>query len=234
MEQISVAGYEIMVERKAVKRLRLSVVPPRGQLRLTAPRQVSRRQIEDFITGNLDWIGKNTAGFRQNSRRAGHRYCSGEIIRLFGQPLVLQVQHGPGFRVCQSGDRLLLTAPENAAEDARRRAIESWYADELKRALPPLVSRWEEALGVHAKQWKIRPMTSRWGSCSRSTGSVSLNLRLAAMPREFLEYVVVHELCHFHVSAHNPQFWAYVARCLPDWQDRRRRMNVYYEDQFGD
>ncbi len=234
MEQMIIAGYEILVVRKAVKRLRLTVVPPRGQLRITAPPQASQAQLQQFITDNLDWIRKNTARFRQNAQRPPHQYCSGEVIRLFGQPLTLQVQHGPGYHAQQNGNRLLLTVPESAGRESCQQVIDHWYAEQLKQALPPLIHRWEGVLGVHAKKWKIHPMTSRWGSCNRNTGNINLNLRLAAMPKEFLEYVVVHELCHFHVAAHNQEFWSYVARCLPDWQVRRNRLNSYYEDQFGD
>ncbi len=234
MEQIKIAGYEILLERKAVKHLHLSVVPPRGQLRVTAPLQASRTEIEAFITGNLDWIRVHTAQFQQNSHRPPHRYRSGETIRIFGQPLVLQVEYGLHYRAQQSGGRLLLTVPDNAFQDTRRQVIQDWYAGQLEQALPPLIQRWEGGLGVHATRWKIHAMSSRWGSCNRKTGAINLNLRLAAMPKEFLEYVVVHELCHFHVGPHNQQFWALVASCLPDWQDRRRRLNAYYEDQFAD
>lgn len=234
MEQITVAGYEILVERKNTRRLRMTILPPRGQIRVTASPRTSQESIRRFVSDHLDWIEKNTARFRENSQRPPHTYTSGEMFRLFGQPLTLQIQPGPGYHARQQGSRLVLTVPENASPESRRRVIEDWYADRLKEALPPLVQRWEKVLGVHASGWRIRSMTSRWGSCSRATGFITLNLRLAAMPKEFLEYVVVHELCHFHVAGHNKEFWGYVARCLPDWQDRRHRLNSYYEDQFGD
>ena len=68
-------------------------------------------------------------------------------------------------------------------------------------------------------------MKSRWGSCNVKTGALCLNVQLVKKPPQCLEYVVVHELCHLLVPNHSPQFWAYVADCLPDWKRRRLLTN---------
>lgn len=67
----------------------------------------------------------------------------------------------------------------------------------------------------------VRDMTSRWGVCHPAKQRITLNLKLAAYPPEALEYVVVHEYAHFAVAGHGPEFWAEVARVLPDWKARR-------------
>ena len=67
----------------------------------------------------------------------------------------------------------------------------------------------------------VRDMTSRWGVCHPAKKRITLNLKLAAYPPEALEYVVVHEYAHFAVPGHGPDFWAEVARVLPDWKSRR-------------
>jgi hypothetical protein len=50
---------------------------------------------------------------------------------------------------------------------------------------------------------------------------VSLNWRLVQAPLAFLDYVVVHELCHLLEPNHSPRFWAAVERVLPDYRARR-------------
>ena len=69
---------------------------------------------------------------------------------------------------------------------------------------------------------RFRIMQSRWGSCSGRTHSLSFNARLCERPRAFIEYVVVHELCHFLHGNHSADFWREVERYLPDWQARRK------------
>ena len=64
-------------------------------------------------------------------------------------------------------------------------------------------------------------MRTRWGSCNVKERRITLAARLALMPPEAVEYVVVHEYCHFLQPNHSPAFWAEVEKLLPDWKERR-------------
>lgn len=98
--------------------------------------------------------------------------------------------------------------------------------EELKQNILLYAAKWEPILGVHAAKWQIREMKTRWGSCSVHTGDIRINLRLAKKPRECLEYVVVHELCHLLEPSHNARFHSLMDRFLPDWRERKRRLNA--------
>ena len=67
----------------------------------------------------------------------------------------------------------------------------------------------------------VRQQKTRWGSCS-VRGNLNFNWKLALMPEEILDYVVVHELAHRVEMNHSPRFWAVVETVLPDWRERRR------------
>lgn len=71
---------------------------------------------------------------------------------------------------------------------------------------------------------RLRTMKSRWGSCAWATGAVTLNRRLYFAPPECLEYVALHELCHLVVHDHSPRFHALLAGLMPDWKDRKARL----------
>lgn len=87
-----------------------------------------------------------------------------------------------------------------------------------------LVSEWAPVLGVGVRKLDYRNMKSRWGSCQPSTGRVCINVRLALYPPECLEYVVVHELCHFLVPNHGPEFKELMGRLMPDWKERAAKL----------
>jgi len=72
----------------------------------------------------------------------------------------------------------------------------------------------------------IRNQRSRWGSCS-SEGSLNFNVHLAVLPEKLIDYVVVHELCHLKELNHSPDFWALVARCVPDYRACKKALKEY-------
>lgn len=88
----------------------------------------------------------------------------------------------------------------------------------VSECVPPLVSAWEPIIGVRAKKLDYRCMTSRWGSCTPSTGRICINTRLALYPPQCLEYVVIHELCHLREANHGPRFHALLDEYMPDWK----------------
>jgi predicted metal-dependent hydrolase len=73
------------------------------------------------------------------------------------------------------------------------------------------------------KKISIRNQSSRWGSCSRR-GNISFNYRIALLPPEVADYVVVHELCHLGEFNHSKNFWALVEKTIPNWKQLRRTM----------
>ena len=74
---------------------------------------------------------------------------------------------------------------------------------------------------------RYRRMKSRWGSCAPKTGVLTFNTRLAYVPGQCTEYVVVHEFCHFLYPNHSGKFYAAVAALLPDWKSRREELRKY-------
>ncbi|HIZ66719.1 MAG TPA: M48 family metallopeptidase [Candidatus Blautia pullicola] len=91
--------------------------------------------------------------------------------------------------------------------------------------LPRIIQKWERLTGLHALEWKLRDMKTRWGTCVPAKKRIWLNLRLALYPEECLEYVVVHELVHFLVPGHGPEFWKYMDRFFPEWPRVRKELN---------
>jgi len=72
-------------------------------------------------------------------------------------------------------------------------------------------------------------MKTRWGTCNVSARRVWLNLMLATRPDDTLEYIIVHELVHLLERGHGQRFKAFMDQFLPDWRERKRRMDMFPE-----
>lgn len=81
--------------------------------------------------------------------------------------------------------------------------------------------RFEKVLGGKKPVLKVRDMRTRWGSCHPAKRQITLAARLALQPPQAIEYVVVHEYCHFVHPDHQAGFWALVESLLPDYKARR-------------
>jgi predicted metal-dependent hydrolase len=69
-------------------------------------------------------------------------------------------------------------------------------------------------------------MKTRWGSLS-SNSLITLNLRLIQTPRECIEYVIMHELCHLEHNHHSEAFFKLLSRRMPDWKTRKQKLELF-------
>ena len=79
--------------------------------------------------------------------------------------------------------------------------------------------------GIARPKLRVRTMKSCWGSCLVNKGIITLNRKLLMQPRECIEYVVVHELCHFIHPNHSKEFYKFMEQFMPDWRERKGRLN---------
>ncbi len=86
---------------------------------------------------------------------------------------------------------------------------------------------WNRHYGFAFRQISIKNQKSRWGSCSRK-GNLNFNYRIVHLPKEVLDYLVIHELCHLREFNHSPQFWQLVAKAAPEYRQLRRKLKNYF------
>ena len=216
MEQISVDGQRVLVQRKAIRNLYLRILPD-GQLSVSAPRSVSDQAVADFIRSRRAWIEAH-----RPTPQAPAAYCSGERFFLWGTAYPLQVIEGNKAGTILSNGKIVMTVPIGSSFQVRQDLLNRWYRQALEAALPHAMARGEAATGLHASRVQIRDMRSRWGSCTPKTGAIRLNLHLAPRPPECLDYVIIHELTHLLVPGHGPAFRQAMDRFCPHWQEYRR------------
>lgn len=226
---IDVAGLPIGVARKPIKNLHIAVHPPDGRVRVSAPEHFDDDAVRLAVVDRLAWIRRQRALLTGQPRQAPRRFVSGETHYVWGRRYRLRVVETDGR---PGVDRHTLTTlrllvPRGAESATRQRILERWYRDQLKGALPAIVARWEAPLGISVREWRVRRMRTKWGTCNAVAGRIWLNLTLARMPPGCLEYVVVHEMVHLLEENHSERFERLLDAAMPNWRQHRDELLTF-------
>ena len=103
--------------------------------------------------------------------------------------------------------------------------LNSFYKNECLRIFKSEVERISYYFSNIPKfSLKLRYMKTRWGVNNRRDNSITLNTELLKKDIDLLDYVIIHELCHFYEANHSQAFWDHVARYYPKYKEARKRL----------
>ena len=226
VSQIKLGDLAVDVVLKDIKNVHLSVYPPSGHVRISAPKRMSLETIRVFAISKLDWIKQQQAKLRQQERETPREYVDRESHYLWGKRYLLKVEEREEPPSIELAHRHMLLRVRPGTDEHKRQAlVEAWYREQLKAAVPPLLERWQPALGVEVTRFFVQRMKTKWGSCNPEARTIRLNTELAKKPAECLEYIVVHELVHLLEPTHNARFVALMDRFMPKWEFHRQVLN---------
>lgn len=232
--QLQLGDITVDVVRKEIKNVHLSVYPPTGRVRISAPLRMDLDTIRIFAISKLDWIKSQQRKLREQEREAPREYLERESHYVWGKRYLLklvEVEAAP--TVTLRHNKLLMQCRPGTSIDKRQAILDEWYRAQLKEAVPPLIAKWAPLMGVTVARFFVQRMRTRWGSCSPATGSIRLNSELAKKPAECLEYIVVHEMVHLLEPTHNDRFLALLEQFMPKWRfyrDELNRLPVRHEE----
>lgn len=225
MAEVTIGSITIDLQRKSIKNLHISVLPPEGKVRVSAPIQLSDNAIRMAVVKRLAWIRQQQAEFAAQPRQSEREMCSGETHFLWGRGYRLDVAVSSSPSVKLKGGRIIVSSKEEVSADKRQLILQGWYRQILRKRLEPLMLKWQAQIGVTPSFVGIKRMKTKWGSCNPATGRIWLNLELVKKPPECLEFIIVHELIHLLERHHNERFNALMRQHLPKWAEYRRTLN---------
>ena len=225
-QTIQLGDIAVDVILKKVKNVHLSVYPPTGAVRISAPEHMSLETVRVFAISKLDWIKREQRKLREQARETPREYLDRESHFVWGERRLLKVEEVDATpTVTLRPKHLLLRVRPDTDEDRRQALVARWYRDQVRGALPPLLAKWQAKIGVTVAQVFVQKMKTKWGSCNPETGNIRLNSELAKKPPECLEYILVHELTHLLEPTHNDRFKQLLTKFMSHWRDWRDELN---------
>lgn len=215
----------LFVSRKSME----IAVHPDSRVVVKAPRGTDLLNIKNRLMKRARWIKRQLAYFSQfDPRTPARRYVGGESHLYLGRQYRLKIGLGPMNGVKLVKGYFRVTVNGDVAPDRVKRLLDTWYAEKarvrFREVLERCLSEFER-LGLAAPKLMIRRMKTRWGSLS-ANGTLTLNVELIQAPRECIEYVITHELCHLKHRHHDALFYRLLEHRMPDWERRKHKLEL--------
>lgn len=224
--QLRLGDMVVDVVLKDIKNVHLSVYPPTGSVRISAPKRMGMDIIRVFAISKLDWIKQQQTKLRAQERETLREYVDRESHYVWGKRYLITVTESNQEASLQlAHSRMFLRVRPGTNRRRMQAIVEKWYRDQIRKAMPPLLAKWEPVIGVKVGRFFVQRMKTKWGSCSRTRHAIRLNTDLAKKPPECLEYIVVHEMVHLIERTHNARFVALMDHVMPQWRFCREQLN---------
>lgn len=186
-----------------------------GEVIVRAPMRLSEERIFAFLAEKQGWLAKQKAKTAGAGMRLPTENLDGFRFLLLGELYGICLYEGDRI-VCRAAEKRIFL-PET---DARERLVR-WLKENAARIFAETTEEWSKKLGAKYRSVSVGAARSCWGSCS-ADDRIVYSFRLLYAPKEVIEYVVVHELCHVFVKNHSSAFWAEVEKGVPDWKAKRK------------
>ena len=226
VNQLRLGEIAVDVVLKDIKNVHLSVHPPTGRVRISAPQRMKLGTIRLFAISKLSWIKQQQTKLREQERETPREYLDRESHYVWGKRYLLKLIEEPSApRIELKHNKMILRVNQGANHDRKEDVVAQWYREQIKAAVPTLIAKLEPTVGVNVQRVFVQKMKTKWGSCNPASRSVRLNTDLAKKPRECLEYIVVHEMLHILEPTHSARFVALMDRLMPQWRGCREQLN---------
>ncbi len=201
--------YNIFINRKKIKNLYIRV-DDNLNININCPYFYTKSMIKDIVYKNEKDIIKMILSKGEHLDKLKR-----QKYMLLGKPI--EVLYDMVKKPIYSDNKLIIKDDN---------MLDKWYKLKAKEIFKIYL---DEAYYVFEEKipypiLKIRSMKTRWGVCNRKDNSVTLNLELIKKDKEYLNYVIVHELSHFVHFDHSKAFWQTVEKYCPEYKIVRKKL----------
>jgi hypothetical protein len=225
----NIQGIEFRVVYSRRRTLGISVLPDSSVI-VRVPLRTSDKTIHRIVTEKARWIIKHRDNYKgQENSRLKRIFVNGEKHLFRGKECILSIGRSDKsfIRFNEGIIEMGLGKPDD--QEAVKKLLYRGFTNEAKSVFPELLIRMmqkHEGQKFKPSNLVIRTMKRRWGSCS-SKGVITLNTELIMLPDLFIEYVIVHELCHLKHNNHGAKYYELLSELFPEWKYVRKELRRY-------
>ena len=211
---------QVKIVRKNVKNLTLRI-NNLGEVSLSVPLKFPDFLVQDFLNKKYSWIMKKLEiinAYKKNN----FVYENGDKLEYLGKQYTLKINIG-NFEKVEIFQNELVVCIKNDSFVDKQKILNAWYVKKAKEIFYPIVCMYSNLINKDVRAVRIRKMNTRWGSCNHNKSYINLNLEMVKRPIEFIEFVILHEVCHLVYPNHSQKFYDFLSSHMPDWRERAKK-----------
>lgn len=218
-------SYEIRRSQRATADI---VIERDGRILVRAPSAVRDERIEDIVESKRYWIYKNLAEWRDlNATRVLREYRNGEGFFYLGRSYRLLLVADQQEDLALKAGRFCLRRElvDQGSIESAKSAFRDFYMSRGRTRISERIAYFSPKVGVSVGKLDVRETGNRWATFSPQ-GNLAFHWKCMMAPLKIIDYIVVHELCHFHQLDHTDAFWNEVDKVMPDYRERKEWLRV--------
>ncbi len=207
------------------------IVRPDKSVTVRAPLRTPMTTIDKFVQSKTSWIRKHLNS--EPGIRLAHinrKYTDGEVFLYMGKEYKLVRISSEEYFIRLREDEIHAGLKDTDDTDKVRHLISGWFYFKAREIITNEFLRITDkysTYGFRPSGLVIRPLRSRWGSCS-SGRKITLNSELIKLDPAIIDYVIIHELCHLKYHNHGPGFYKLLEEIVPDYKSLRKELRKFH------
>lgn len=201
---------------------------------VVAPPHTSDEQIAAIIKKKAPAIYKQLRKLSEiKPEESSRQFKSGEKIPYLGRQYRLKVIKDDSLTDCHiqfHQGKFTAKVPNHFNDTERIQSLnhlfKKWYIEMGAKKLKQRLKLYENKLNLSPSQLIVKEQEKSWGTCTPS-GNIHINWRIFTAPMRYVDYILVHELCHLKYMDHSDDFWNLISSLIPDYEDRKEWLRIH-------
>ena len=235
--QVSLHGYQLNYQVTYSKRRSISVKIHQGkQVLVSAPLSLKKAGVEKFLIQKSDWIIEKLQ--KQNDHidiTSSKNFVDGEQLYFLGNKYTLKTKRDLVPDITLGAAEIIVSNPSTKTPAKIKTQLKNWYKLQIEQIFNERLDeclKLTKQIGIsYSNNIQPRKMNRRWGTCTHKN-QIILNSNLIFLGLEYIDYVILHELCHFKEKNHSLRYYSLLKSVCPNYKDVRKRLNQHNIDSF--
>jgi predicted metal-dependent hydrolase len=224
---LNIIEYKVIYSRR--RSIGISIGPHSGVI-VRAPYRTLLKTIENLVIAKTPWINKHLENYRSSvSINNNKEYADGSIILLQGKEHLIRIIESNKNFTKINCNTIEIGLKSIADTEIVGPMVEKWYkafAEGIfRRKFDEILLKYKD-FNFEPSEFSVRVLKRRWGSCS-SKGKITISSELVKLDEIYLEYVILHELCHLRHHNHGKEFYKLLTEVFPEWKQKRSELRRY-------